>query len=161
MHDLEGRDDTRPAEEQASDKDTTSGPKPLCPSAQPEMEASVVIGVLGGTAEEPRLAYLKQPRPVTDEVLALSGPVKPTEVFRFAAPCAENACQHYDGANCNLAKRTVNMLPTGVDKIPPCRIRPRCRWWRQEGVAACMRCPLIVTENYRPTEDQRRAADPG
>jgi hypothetical protein len=158
----EGQDDTRLAEEPASDegKGSNSDSQPLCPSAQPEMEDSVVIGVVGGTAEDPRLAYLKEPRPVTDDLLALSGPVKPTEVFRFAAPCAGGACQHFDGSDCRLAKRTVSMLPAAVNTLPPCRLRPRCRWWRQEGAAACMRCPVIVTEHYRPTEQQRRVADP-
>lgn len=160
MRHSEGRNDTRLAEEQASDKDSSSSSQPLCPSTQPEMEDSVVFGVVRGTAEEPRLDYLKEPRPVTDDVLALSGPVKPTEVFRFAAACAGGACQHFDGVDCRLAKRTVKLLPKAVDRLPPCRIRPRCRWWQQEGKAACMRCPLVVTETYHPEERVRQAADP-
>jgi len=133
---------------------------PLCPSARPEMEGSVLFGVVGGTAEEPRLAYLTEPHPVTDELLALSGPVTPTEVFRFAAPCAENACQHFDGSTCRLAARTARLLPPVVEVLPPCRLRPTCRWWRQEGRAACVRCPQIVTDNYHPSADIERAADP-
>jgi hypothetical protein len=154
------RDPIRPSKEQAEDTQGTSDSRPLCPSAQPEMESSVVFGVVGGSVEEPRLAYLKEPQPVTDEILGLSGPVKPTEVFRFAAPCAGSGCKHFDGSDCTLAQRTVTMLPAAVNKIPPCRIRPRCRWWRQEGVAACMRCPVVVTENYSLTEEQRRVANP-
>lgn len=134
--------------------------QPLCPSAQPQMADSVVFGVVGGTVEEPRLSYLKDPQPVTEEILKLSDPVQPTEVFRFAAPCAGSACQHFDGTDCGLAKKTVELLPQAVDRLPPCRLRPKCRWWRQEGRAACMRCPVIVTENYQPTAEQRQAADP-
>lgn len=133
---------------------------PFCPSAQPEMAGSVVFGVVSGTVEEPQLAYLTEPQPVSDELLALAGPVKPTEVFRFAAPCAGHACQHFDGANCLLATRIVQLLPTAVERLPPCRLRPRCRWWQQEGKAACMRCPQVVTENYKPSEKARQAADP-
>jgi hypothetical protein len=134
--------------------------RPLCPSAPPKKTDTVVFGVVGGTADEPRLAYLKDPQPVTDEVLALSKPVKPTEVFRFAAPCAGSGCQHFDGNECRLVKKTVQLLPAVVDRLPPCRLRPRCRWWRQEGGAACTRCPMVVTENYQPSEQQRQVADP-
>jgi hypothetical protein len=132
----------------------------LCPSAQPDMEGSVVLGVVSGTVEEPRVAYLAEPQVVTDELLALSGPVKPTEIFRFAAPCAESACQHFDGANCRLVKRTVDLLSAVVTTLPSCRLRPNCRWWQQEGRAACLRCPQIVTEDYRPSEKLSQAADP-
>jgi hypothetical protein len=159
---------TRPGKAQtgtsgrAPEQRSSSAPDnpPFCPSAQPEMPGSVVFGVVEGTVEEPRLGYLDKPQPVTEELLALSGPVKPAEVFRFAAPCAGSACRHFDGADCTLAKKTAHLLPQAVDRLPPCRLRPRCRWWRQEGRAACMRCPMIVTEDYRPNEQQRMLADP-
>lgn len=141
-------------------KGTTDNTPLHCPSAQPEVSGSVVFGVVGGTAEEPRVGYLKEPQPLTDEILALSGSVKPTEIFRIAAPCAKDACKHFDGADCRLAKKTVKLLPASVSKLPACGIRPNCRWWQQEGGAACRRCPVIVTENYRPSERQRQAADP-
>jgi hypothetical protein len=34
------------------------------------------------------------------------------------------------------------------ESLPPCPIRRECRWWQQEGKAACMRCPQIITDNY-------------
>lgn len=142
------------------DNNATDGGTPLCPSAQPEMDDSVIFGVVGGTPERPRLIHLSKPRPVTDELLALSDPVKPTEVFRFAAPCAGNGCKHFDGMDCRLAKRVRKTLPVVEGKLPACRLRPRCRWWRQEGKAACMRCPQIVTETYHPSEQLRQVADP-
>jgi hypothetical protein len=133
---------------------------PLCPSAQPNMEGSAVFGVVGGTVEEPRVAYLDKPQPVTEELLKLAEPVLPTEVFRFAAPCAGHGCRHFDGAKCQLAVRTVEILPEAVDILPPCAIRPKCRWWQQEGKAACLRCPLIVTQNAAPSDAIALAATP-
>jgi hypothetical protein len=130
----------------------------LCPSAQPEMPESVIFGVVGGTVDEPRLGYLTEPQPVTPEILALAGVVKPTEVFRLAAPCANGGCIHFDGAGCRLAERVVKLLPQVAEKPPPCQIRQDCRWWRQEGVAACKRCPQVVTEVYWPTDLQMDAA---
>jgi len=52
------------------------------------LEGAVAFGVAGGTAAEPPVSYLKEPLPVTPELLELAEPVEPTEVFHFAAPCA-------------------------------------------------------------------------
>jgi hypothetical protein len=133
---------------------------PLCPSAQPEMQGSVIFGVIGGTVQRPQVGYLAEPRPVAEEHLIATLPVHPTEVFRLAAPCAGTACQHFDGTNCQLATRTVQLLPLATNDTPPCAIRPDCRWWLQEGKSACLRCPQIVTRNYNPTATELLAAEP-
>src|SRR5262245_18025911 len=98
-------------------------PNPLCPSAQPDMTGSVVFGVVSGTVETPRVAYLDEPVPVTPEVLSLAGTVAPTEIFRFAAPCAGTACRHFDGSNCRLATKLVQLVPLAVEEVPPCDLR--------------------------------------
>jgi hypothetical protein len=124
------------------------------------MAGAVVFGVVGGTAQEPRVAHLVQPLPVTDELLALAAPASPGAVFRTAAPCAMSACAHFAANRCRLVSRIVEQLPAAVDGLPACRIRPDCRWWQQEGKAACLRCPLIVTETANPSEQLRQATDP-
>lgn len=133
---------------------------PLCPSAQPTWDGSVAFGVVGGTATEPRVGYLTGTLPVTEELLAATAPVKPTEVVRFAAPCAGTACAHFDGEDCRLVTKIVQLLPAVIERLPRCHIRSRCRWWLQEGGAACRRCPGVVTESYNAPESLRRAADP-
>ena len=65
-----------------------------------------------------------------------------------------------DGKDCQLATRIVQILPRAVDILPPCSIRPECRWYQQEGKAACVRCPQVMTDCYTPSEAQRLAADP-
>jgi hypothetical protein len=137
-------------------------PETLCPSAQPDWEGARVIGVVGGTPERPETAYLDQAQPVTQDILDLAGPVAPAEVFRFAAPCANSACGHYDGAEhrCRLAEKTVRWVEQAVDNLPKCSIRASCRWWQQEGPAACRRCPQVVTINFAPSRAMRDAADP-
>lgn len=130
----------------------------LCPSAQPQMEDARVLGVVGGTPQAPALAYLNERLGVNDELLASTAPVNPTQVFRFAARCEEKACCHFDGRTCNLVTRIVHILPAVTEALPPCLIRPECRWYQQEGKAACMRCPQVVTETYNPSEDYERAA---
>ena len=69
----------------------------LCPSAQPGMEHCRVLGVVQRDGPTPMLQYLDQHLPATAEVLAMAAPLKPTEVFRLAATCAEHKCPHFDG----------------------------------------------------------------
>lgn len=142
------------------DNTNTSERTTLCPSARPELVDSVVFGIVGGTATAPRIVYLKQPLPITDELIAKASPVTPTEIFRTAASCVELGCQHFDGKDCRLAMRIVDKMPAVVEGLPSCSIRRDCRWWQQEGKAACMRCPQIITDNYSASEQLRQAADP-
>lgn len=141
-------------------EDITTAQTTLCPSARPESVDGVVFGIVAGAIAAPRVAYLKQPLPITDEVMAKASPVTPAEIFRTAASCAESGCQHFDGKDCRLAMRIVEKLPAVVEQLPPCSIRRDCRWWQQEGKAACMRCPQIITDNYSSSEQLRQAADP-
>jgi hypothetical protein len=120
----------------------------LCPSAQPVMDRAMVLGVVQQDGPRPVVEYVNARIPATPEVLAMAAPLKPTEVFRLAATCAEHKCPHFDGADCRLATRVAKMLPPVVDSLPPCVIRKECRWFSQEGAAACMRCPQITTLSY-------------
>lgn len=119
-----------------------------------------MFGIVGGTAEEPLVAYLEEPQPATLDLLALAEPVEPTEVFRIGAPCAESGCQHYQAGQCQLGRKLAEDVPVAVERLPACRLRPRCRWWQERGPAACMRCPHVVTTSYAPAPELREAADP-
>ncbi len=133
----------------------------LCPSAIPELKNSAVFGVVTGTVDEPHVNYFKQPLPVTDELNSVSLPVTPTEVFRISAECASNnSCKHFDGQNCRLATQITTKLPVVTKTLPSCPIRRECRWWKQEGKSACMRCPQIVTDHYNASEQVLQAAKP-
>jgi len=57
----------------------------MCPSAQPDMADAVILGVRGVPTEAPFVSYLEQPVPVSAELLALSQPLLPTELYRLAA----------------------------------------------------------------------------
>jgi hypothetical protein len=120
----------------------------LCPSAQPGMANCRIIGLVQPEGATTRLAYLNEHVAATPELLAMAAPVKPTEVFRLAATCAEHKCPHFDGTDCQLATRIVRLLPAVVDALPPCLIRHECRWYSQEGPAACKRCPEVTTVSY-------------
>jgi hypothetical protein len=130
----------------------------LCPSAQPGMDSCRVLGVVQREGPTPNLVYLNQILPANPEVLASAAPLKPTEVFRLAATCAEGKCPHFDGTDCRLATRVVKILPAVVDTLPPCIIRKECRWYSQEGGAACKRCPEITTVSYDLSETVRKVS---
>lgn len=116
-----------------------------CPSGQPDMPDAQVLGVVTLQAEGPRVAYVAGHAPVTEAVLASSGELPPTRVMRFASRCVEGKCAHFDGHDCRLAQRIVDQLQPVVEALPPCAIRRTCRWYAQEGGAACLRCPQVVT----------------
>jgi hypothetical protein len=131
----------------------------LCPSAQPDMEDAQVIGVFVDTPEVgKRVGYLTEPQPVTADVLAATQPARPTEVLRVAARCLGSGCVHFDGSNCQIAARITNFLDPVVSGLPRCAIRPTCRWFLQEGRAACLRCPQVVTERREGTDLHRQIA---
>jgi hypothetical protein len=130
----------------------------LCPSAQPGMQDLQVLGVVSGSGEDARLAYVNAHLPATDELLALTAPLPPAQVLRLAAKCEEKRCTHFDGTDCKLAARIVASLAPVADKLPPCAIRPTCRWHIQEGAAACFRCPQIVTSAEDRSEQMAAVA---
>jgi hypothetical protein len=120
------------------------------------MAGSMVFGVVDGD----RVQWLEKPVPVSEDILALTGAVPATQVLRIAATCQEKGCCHFDGTDCNLATNLVQLMPAVTDPLPPCRIRHECRWFTQEGRAACAVCPQIVTYSVNPSEELKLAATP-
>lgn len=96
--------------------------------------------------------------PASDDLLALAAPVTPTEVYRFAAPCIGGQCPHFQHDQCKIGTRLIQILPESTGSLPPCSIRPHCRWFRQEGREVCFRCPSVVTDIYNPTAEMTRVA---
>ena len=132
----------------------------MCPSAQPDMEECLVLGVLEDGPSGRSLAWIEQPQPATPELLSLTRDVDPRNIFRFAARCEESKCAHFDGQDCKLATRIVQILPRAVEVLPACSIRPECRWYQQEGKAACLRCPQVITHVENASAEILRVATP-
>lgn len=132
----------------------------LCPSAPAQAPGARVFGVVKQAAGTRRVAYLTLPVAYDEGLEAQLAPLQPNEVLRTTAPCAEGACQHFDGHDCGLAKRIAASLDPAVERPPPCAIRRACRWWHQEGIAACLRCPAVLTASQSEDERFRDAADP-
>jgi hypothetical protein len=110
-----------------------------CPSAQPDMAGARVFGVLRSGPDGPRTGYLDH---------------------AVDATCEESRCSHFDGTDCRLATRIVQLLPPVVAVLPRCAVRNECRWFAQEGRAACLRCPQVVTLMEDAPEAMEQAARP-
>src|ERR1700748_3499903 len=94
-----------------------------CPSAPAPAEGPRIFGVMTGTPEAHRVGYLSETVPVSEKLLALAGPAKPTQLFRIAAPCANGGCKQFTGNTCTLAQRIVKGFPAAVNALPACQIR--------------------------------------
>jgi len=131
-----------------------------CPSAQATADGARIFGMMTGAPDARRVGYLTEAQPVSEKLLALAGPAKPTQLFRIAAPCANSGCKHFKDRACSLAQRIVEGLPAVVNALPACQIRSTCRWFRQEGKEACFRCPLVMTDRSDASDYEKQLADP-
>ena len=133
-----------------------------CPSADPHDPDASVLGVVGGTAEQPRIVYLAEPVRVTPELLAKLGDAPVTGALRVTAPCKERACSHFRDSQCSLITKIVRATPEALPDapVPRCHLRSRCRWWQQENVRACRRCPVVLTDDFYADELQWWITDP-
>lgn len=118
----------------------------LCPSAQPHVPGAAIHGVVD--AATGRIVYLETRVPVTPELLASTFPMLPTQIVRVSAPCQEGACAHFADSACTLGERLVSILPASEQTLTRCAIRVSCRWFHERGKAACLRCELIITDEY-------------
>jgi len=140
--------------------DAPSGTPFLCPSTSAD-NATQVIGVVQSADDGcARVAYAGGPVPFTSELRLLTQPVDAAEVLRLAGPCVEHRCAHHVDDRCSLGERAVSLLPAVVPRSPRCSIRSHCRWYAEQGMAACLRCPGIVTSTRAGDDRMRASATP-
>jgi hypothetical protein len=128
-----------------------------CPAAPPHWSRAAAFAVVVGTPERPELAYLEQPVPVTPELLAKALPATPREIFRFSSSCHKDSCPHWTeegSGRCTLAATVLREFDPVAEELPRCGIRKSCRWWYQEGKAACIRCVQIPTDLGELPDDE-------
>ena len=139
---------------------STRGSRPiLCPSAQPHIQGSVAFGIVAGSPDDPRVAWIES-RTRHAGSTCTHRPRRSHAGPAHRRSLREKKCCHFDGTDCHLADRLVQLLPAVSEKLPPCRIRPDCRWFLQEGSAACRVCPQIVTYAIDPSPELNTAATP-
>jgi len=120
----------------------------FCPSAQPGLAGSMIIGVVEAHPKASRVSHLARPVTLSGQNLAaLNDDPGATARFRFGAPCQEMACTNWTGSKCRVAQQLVRILPARGQALPRCSLRRVCRWFEQEGAEACMRCSQVVTDD--------------
>lgn len=74
----------------------------------------------------------------------------PEVYYRFSNTCVESGCKQWDqsAGHCSVIKKilTVEVDFPLSNTLPNCLIRKTCRWYFQDGAAACRICPLVVTD---------------
>jgi hypothetical protein len=121
----------------------------FCPSAQPELAGSMIIGVVESRARTERVSHLAHPVKISGHWPASPEGYAATAAFRFAAPCQKGECTNWSGSKCRVAQELVRILPASTPELPQCSLRRVCRWFEQEGTGACMRCSQVVTDDER------------
>ena len=120
-------------------------PTLLCPSARCEPGA-VLVGI---AMPDGRIAYAAD-RLVIDEAFVQTAQTgrSPESRFRFASRCAQGGCRQWNGQQCGVIERVLDLAPAAEGaELPECSIRTQCRWYQQRGVTACGVCPLVITDN--------------
>ena len=124
----------------------------ICPSVTGEAADARIIGHVGAGGV---VAAIPTPIPLTPAMRASLGP-RPERMFRLAGTCSEERCANWQNASCGLIGRMRDLRDPGgntdADAAPAtlarCGIRQDCRWWLQDGPAACRVCPRVV---YNPS----------
>ena len=116
----------------------------LCPSSTLQ-EGAILLGIV---MPDGSVAYAKD-RIVVDEnfVRGTQGGTPAEQRFRFSSPCMKGACNQWTGSRCGVIDEVVEAVGGDVpSSLPHCSIRPQCRWFAQQGAAACGACPLVITD---------------
>lgn len=116
-----------------------------CPSTSCT-EGNLLIGIIrpDGTVAPVRPPLKLDPSFVRR---AENGDRAPESRLRFAGPCITTQCHHWQDQRCGVADLVADSAEARVSTagpLPPCAIRPTCRWWAQRGMSACRICPEIV-----------------
>ena len=105
-----------------------------------------------------RVGYLTEAQPSRPILSPLPQPARPAEVLRIAVALHGRRMRAFRRVRLQTCHARHQHARPGGSGLPRCVIRPTCRWFRQEGRAACLRCPQVVTELRHGTDLQRQVA---
>jgi hypothetical protein len=105
--------------------------------------------LIGVRQDDGTVAILPQPLPVDKNFVEIASrdATAPEQRFRFSNKCIEGGCSQWTGSRCGVIDNVMKLLnpEPAPEALPPCGIRPTCRWFLQSGPAACKVCPYVVT----------------
>ena len=113
-----------------------------CPSSHCA-PGNLLIGIVSGDGA---IVPVRPPLPVDETFVdgARQASERPPEArFRFAGRCVTSSCRQWTGSRCSIGDIVAASRPD-PEPLQPCVIRPTCRWWLQNGPAACHGCTLVA-----------------
>jgi hypothetical protein len=119
----------------------------MCPST-PAANATVFLGMITPAG---RVAYVTPAVPAEVALATAGDSTAPVESrYRLAGPCVTSSCGFWTGEHCGLGARLAASYaelaaPAGAE-LPKCAIRRTCRWFAEQGPAACPACSHVVTD---------------
>lgn len=90
--------------------------KVICPRARSEQANATIIGVVRGGNGAVAPEILPEALPLHPLIDLVPENVRPSDVLRFAAPCAGAKCRHFSNDTYTLAARIVALLPAVMRK---------------------------------------------
>jgi hypothetical protein len=103
--------------------------------------------LLGVVGSDSRVGFVRPLLKIDQEFVEAARRARaPEKRFRFAQPCVEHDCRHWQGGRCGVADAAVKLDAAEARPLPGCSIRPSCRWFSQGGASACAACPYVVTD---------------
>jgi hypothetical protein len=119
----------------------------MCPST-PKANATVFLGMITPAG---RVAYVTPAMPAEVALSGLPDGAGPAESqYRLAGPCVTSSCGFWTGEHCGLGARLVESYREAAvpdeATLPRCAIRRTCRWYAEQGPAACPACSHVVTD---------------
>lgn len=123
----------------------------LCPSST-ATEGALLLGLVQG---DKSVALLQTPLPIDQAFIDKAKPLGSLEKrFRFANKCIKSGCKQWTGSRCGVIQTLAEINKNIVmeNDLKPCLIRPRCRWFSEEGKSACTICTFVVTNNMEEEE---------
>jgi len=126
-----------------------------CPSAVGQV-GSNLLGVVNPNGT---VGFFGAPIEITPEFLEDAGDSESLERrFRFSSKCVQSGCKQWTGKECGVIKAVLALetIPANND-LPDCSIRKTCRWFSQEGAAACNGCRYVVTNISEPVAKQQES----
>ena len=112
----------------------------MCPSSDAE-RAKHELGVRGAGGQLIRWSDTRKAH-IDDDLLGDEAEI--LGQVRFAGPCATSKCVHWDeGCRLGRALSMVETMPDHVKDDIRCPIQSSCRWFLENGSAACVSCSQV------------------
>lgn len=122
-------------------------PERMCPSTT-AANSTVFLGMITPAG---RVAYVTPAIPSDVALADLDSTVRVESTYRLAGPCVTSKCGFWTGDHCGLGARLVESYEHDTDAeqldLPKCAIRRTCRWYAEQGKAACSPCSYVVTDS--------------